>query len=363
MFNVGNKKMYESILMYYKKLHPIKINQLKITNNKVFMSILDRNVNIYEGFPVKLNHNSNKSIHKWYGFKDADNINMDNLRHDIEYCIELNNLFEVYLYALEIRGEGGRAYKVMVTNDDINYYIVDMREEEFFELFNNEFMLNSPIIEPGGKLNGMYTFYNKSNGIRLAHIEYSKQLKKENLTNLINEQIKYVKKNKNRALKLEDLDSNKYYLGMEKDNNYCHIAFIKDNKKYRISLSNHNVYNNNNENRDKMYHHERMPSTKVGGLLEIILGFNITDINEFIRRFIRYTDENFDVQYYNNNIKFIEILKVPYLFFDVVRTNFSIELCEIEESLEDKIYLDLEEFIDEDINLILSNAIEKLNIV
>lgn len=360
MINLDSSRMYDSILMYYKELHPLELDVLK--DNKVLNYIMDSDAKIYEGYPLKANHSSNKSIQNWYG-ELGDTLDIKNLKYDENYCLELDNIFSVYLYDLEVRGEGGRAYKVLVTNDAINYFIVDMREEEFFEVINSEVVLHGHVIGVGGKLEGLYTFYSKTNGYRLANIEYSKRLKKAIVTKGLDEKIKYYAKNKGRALTLEDLEDDKYYLGIERSARtqynliYTNIVFLNNGRRYRITES-----NNRFEEGDELarsYHNERLFGSKVKGLMQLVLDYGEININDFIRK---YSGTNRKVvEEYSEGVKFIRVLEHYGLRYGSERKLFSIDLCEVEETLEDKLYIDLEEYIDGDINLLLNNAIDELN--
>jgi hypothetical protein len=184
-------------------------------------------------WPIESGKSTEKAV-EWAGGKKATIIEVENKPFD-----------NVRVCDLEERGNGGRAYKVLV---DEKYY-VDLREDVLLSIILNHG------IAPGGKLNAKFVWYKNGNHLKLINTDsaYYKTLVKNTTEGLHKaEKLKatdiipggiFQRKNGDKFLYLGQfhqytyryLDSNGYY-----DKGYRGMGFVKEKMHLAIELSEYN---------------------------------------------------------------------------------------------------------------------------
>ncbi|AMM45003.1 hypothetical protein SP15_203 [Bacillus phage SP-15] len=122
------------------------------------------NPNAYHAFPLEVGAKSDYTARIW----------ASDLQRTEPVIFEFSNEFEdVVLIDLDKRGQGGRAYQVVIKVEDKSFR-VDLREDSLMDI-----LLNSSINR--GKLEGTYTFIRKSSQVHLIRVgsEYYIKAQKE----------------------------------------------------------------------------------------------------------------------------------------------------------------------------------------
>lgn len=143
----------------------------------------NRYPNYYSGYVVGDN-GSTESAERWGG---SSAIKLEGLE---------NNFDGIKILGLDVRGNGGRAYRVLLK---VNHYnvIVDLREDILLKIINEVGIL------PKGFVNGQFSFYTNSSQIQLGFVNTEEDLEQyksdvELVDNLQNKQLK-------NTIKLKDL--------------------------------------------------------------------------------------------------------------------------------------------------------------
>lgn len=132
---------------------------------------------LYKGMPVNPKTKGRKSVQQFlnhYTFGGGNVYTPDDIEAFIDAgeTRELRQLevisggVDVFIFGYDERGEGGRAIRAIVTQDYHNFYIVDLREEEFYNYLVWADIGGNRVNE-NGKLLGKFYFYKKGASIRL----------------------------------------------------------------------------------------------------------------------------------------------------------------------------------------------------
>lgn len=123
----------------------------------------------YPAFPVDAEREDKSTPMYWSRERKYNN---ETKEYDMieGFVVKFNNRFkDVKIKSLEQRSGGGRAYKVVITEDN-KRFLVDLREKALMDTILNVG------IEPGGKLSGEYTFIKEgaqTNLVRIDSKEYN----------------------------------------------------------------------------------------------------------------------------------------------------------------------------------------------
>lgn len=148
-------------------------------------------VTIYKGFPTGLERKGFKAV-KDFLLEDGVRLREDRcliyskltdsvlLDAANGYYVEIPNEFDVYLDGYQVRGNGGRAIKVFATNNNIDYYYIDMREYEFYDFLTRVENTAEPKINEVGKLEGKFVLYKEGSNLKPISVNDSRVRHPEN---------------------------------------------------------------------------------------------------------------------------------------------------------------------------------------
>lgn len=131
----------------------------------VFWCKSEPNEGVYDTFPVELGKDESNAEY-WSTITKRDWVDGRWTNTEVQKGIrfEYENLFkDVTIQSLSYRGNGGRAYKVVIKHDD-KQFLVDFREDGIMDVIKNTG------IEAGGHLNGDFTFIKDGSQTKLVRI-------------------------------------------------------------------------------------------------------------------------------------------------------------------------------------------------
>lgn len=115
----------------------------------------------YEAYPV--DPDSSQDNAKNWATENPYHLRVKGLinKKPLLFTIDNSELENIFITSLEKRGNGGRAYKVILQHNGENF-LIDLREDTLMDVINNTG------IEAGGKLNGSFCFVKKGSQLNLA---------------------------------------------------------------------------------------------------------------------------------------------------------------------------------------------------
>lgn len=178
-------------------------------------------IKLHPAFPVDSeNKKSMDTAIKWAKSYSNDSYQIKEIDND--------QITNVKIICLEIRGEGGRAYKIQI--DDL---LFDLREDVLVDA------MIQVGIQPGGILNGKYVWAKVGSQTKLIRVD-------SELHKLI---LNYEKNSKTKVISKNDLEIGGVYQDKKK-NNYIFLGFVNTTEfisKYKKSDRLYNKYYSNTE--------------------------------------------------------------------------------------------------------------------